>query len=235
MASNRLEPAVGMRSLAVGWLVIGAGIGLWFAGYPTPEGHRALTMPADSAFWRYFLTILSYGFGIERDSLLPGMICLVWVLAPAGLLLAARDRRQDASTWLIVTAICALLVTLAVISMGRASFSIAKHSRYAEFGMLLIPLAAVAWWRALAPGRVRSGLLILFWAGCFVSFANDWSSGKYSTMRQVNIFTLECIERYYRGVGDGTCSEATPATLDAVRLLGVNFVRKAGGIDAPSR
>jgi len=226
MASRRIETAAGVRALAVAWLLVGTGLGLWFYRYPTPEMQRAFTLPTDGAFWIYFLNILSYGFGFEMESVLPGVACLLFVLVPAGMLMTARERRQERGTWLIVTAIAAVLVTLAAISMGRASFSIARHSRYAEFGMLLIPLAAAAWWRALAPGKVRNAVLLFFWVGCFGSFANDWSAGKYRTMRQVNVLTLECIEQYYRGAGNGRCSEATPELLDAAKQLQVNFTRK---------
>lgn len=226
MASRRIETAAGVRALAVAWFLVGTGLGLWFYGYPAPTGERLLTLPTDSAFWVYFLSILSYGFGFEVESLIPGIACLLFALLPVVLLLKTRERRQEGATWLLVTAIVALLATLAAISVGRASFSIARHSRYAEFGMLMIPLIAAAWWRALAPGRVRHLVLAFFWIGCCVSFANDWSAGKYQTMRQVNLLNLECIERYYRGVGDGSCSEATPVALDAARSLELNFTRR---------
>jgi hypothetical protein len=215
-------------------LLVCAGAAFWSFGYSAPVDPQPLTMPTQLSYWLFFFNILSLGFGFVAENPFPGIICLFFVIAPVLMLLSNREKRADIANWQLAAAIIAIIVTFAAISAGRASYSTPKHYRYVEFGMLLIPFAAMAWYRALESARSRLLLLSLFWGALLLSYSDDWSIDKFRRMKQVNIFTSECIEDYYSGRGDGNCIDpvyriSSPAALDAARTLGVSFSRRILG------
>jgi hypothetical protein len=234
ISSNRIGAAAGYKSLVLGWALVCPGAIFWFYNSIAPGESWPLTMPLQESYWIYFFNILSLGFGFVAENPFPGVACLIYAIVPVWMLLSNRGKRADAANWQIVTVIIAVIATFAAITAGRASYSTPKHYRYFEFGMLLIPFGAMVWWRALDSARNRQLLLSLFWGLLFLSFHDDWSLDKFQRMKQVNIFTIECIENYYLGRGDGICIDpvyniSSPAALDSARILEVNFARRILG------
>jgi hypothetical protein len=234
ISRNRIGSAAGYRSLVLGWVLVCSGAAFWFYGSIAPGESWPLTMPTQQSYWIYFFNILSLGFGFVAENPFPGVACLIYAVVPVWMLLSNREKRADAANWQITTAIVAIIVTFAAISAGRASYSTPKHYRYAEFGMLLIPFGAMAWWRAIDSAKKRLLLLSVLWGVLFLSYSSDWSIDKFQRMKQVNIYTTECIENYYLGRGDGNCIDpvyniSSPAALDSARILKVNFARRILG------
>ncbi|NTW99718.1 MAG: hypothetical protein HGB35_07305 [Geobacteraceae bacterium] len=133
------------------------------------------------------------------------------------------------SVWSIITLSTGILVVLAAISMARpnVNFTGVKTSRYVEIGFLLIPCLAMIWWLVLPPGRWRSLALALLWIVCGICYLDNWSPQIYRYTRQVDFNTLECVERYFAGRGDGVCQGLTsPQLLDRARALDVKFIRQ---------
>lgn len=236
----------GYISIATGWVLVGVGVGFWFKGYFEPgrgallkimgepgnyyygyldPGTLPLTLPSQKEFWVFFMNVLSLGFGFESENVVPGVVILFITIAPTIMLLTDCKRRSEAYTWQLIAIITFLILTLAAISMGRAGYSLSKHSRYAEFGMFLIPAVSAAWWVVLRSARGKILFLSVFWIACFVSFADHWSADKYLEMKQIKLSMKDSIENYYRGVGDGYFMEANPEALDNARKLGVSFTK----------
>jgi hypothetical protein len=128
-----------------------------------------------------------------------------------------------------------MLAVLASIAAGRAEFGAAqaKSSRYAEFGMALVPLSAVSW-DALLKGRkrLRAALLAALWLCLFLAFLNNWRFRDYRVERASRLKGVECVREYYLRGGEGFCPMIYPAPagtrLDAARRLDAAFYRDLG-------
>lgn len=205
---------------------------VWFQGYGHADQawtHSGYLFPTEIEFWWYFLNLLSFSFGVDQISLVPGVIILGLLIVPVAILLIKSETRRLPSVWSIVTLITGILVVLAAISMARpnVNFTGVKTSRYVEIGFLLIPCLAMIWWLVLPPGRWRSLTLSLFWLVCGICYLDNWSPQIYRYTRQVDFNTLECVERYFDGRGDGVCQGLTsPQLLDRARALDVTFIRQ---------
>jgi hypothetical protein len=158
---------------------------------------------------------------------LPGFVCLFLVICPLILLLGRKETRWQRSTWQVLTAILWVLSVLAAITFARGNFGEPKTSRYAEFGSMLIPLAALAWWLVFKEGGKLKASLLFVWFFCFGSFSNDWTTQKYAESKQIELYNLECVEGYFNGVGDGVCQgRTTPSDLDRAKDMGARFTRQ---------
>jgi hypothetical protein len=207
---KRIESRAGCRFLLLSYAITGLGVIFWFHGYKKPEWSQPMVSLFSLKFWDYFLNVLSLGFGFTADEIVPGVVCLLVTLVPVVVLLVKRDTRWEPSTWRVIAAIMGILAVLTVISMGRTDLTPAKTSRYAEFGFLLIPYVALAWWLALQHGMIRYAVIASFWAACALSYYDTWFFQLYPDVKQENLATLDCVERYYHGVGDGACQNDDP-------------------------
>ena len=227
---KKQDPPPDFRRLLLPTTLIAIGLACWFIGYQKPEHHPPLTLPFSSAFWDYFLNVLSCAFGYTGMSDLPGIVCLVLVITPVIMLWRRSDSTGKSGRWKITAAILATLAILAIISIGRSGLGDPKSSRYTEFGLLLIPFASIAWYMALSPGKLRNCTLTLFWLFCACSSAPYWTDFFYREDRVNKLSRLDCVERYLSGSGDGNCEEEVGDTIgtyiDAATLLNTKFTRQ---------
>lgn len=229
--SKKIDSPPDFRQLLAPTAVIVISLACWFIGYQKPEHHPPLVLPFDSAFWEYFLNLLSCAFGFTRISALPGIACLALVTAPLVILWLKRDSCSESCRWKITAAILAILAVLAIISMGRSGLGDPKSSRYTEFGLLFIPFASIAWHMALSPGKLRNCMLTLFWIFCAYTSAPYWTDFFYREDRVNKLSRLQCIERYYNGSGNGNCEEEINSSsigkyIDAAANLKIKFTRQ---------
>jgi hypothetical protein len=231
-----IERASGLRNIYLRWTVFLSITLLWFHDFKKPDDTWAvapLLFPTDGKFWDVFFNLLGFGFGFEIESPVPGVICLLVLLLPIVLLLKEKDRRWERATWQIVAAIGGSLAVVALITIGRGNmgFSI-KVSRYAIFGLMLIPYAAMAWWLAIPRKTWRVGVLSLLWCLLAGVYYNDWDFGVYRDIRQLELLNLECVESYSNHSGDGICPGATVFPIgkfyDNAKALGIHFTRQFG-------
>jgi hypothetical protein len=231
---KRIENAAALRDLLLRWLIVLPAILLWSLGFKKPDATiwavPSLLLPNEGKFWEMFLNLLSFGFGFDFESPLPGIICLVMILGPICLLLKEKETRWEPATWQVLSALAGSLAVLALITVGRGNmgFSI-KVPRYAIFGILLVPYVSMAWWLAVR-SRWRLGMLTILWSFVAVAFFNNWDYGVYRDIRQLEVLNLECVERYSNGSGDGICPESSALPIgnyfDNARKLGVHFTRQ---------
>jgi hypothetical protein len=232
---KRLDRAVALRNLLLRWAIVLPAILLWFHGFKKPDvtiwAVPSLLLPTEAKFWDMFLNLLSFGFGFDIESPLPGIICLAILLGPIVLLLKEEKTRWEPATWQVITALAGSLAVVALITVGRGNmgFSI-KVPRYAIFGILLIPYVSMAWWLAMRSNRWRLGMLTLLWSFFVVTYYNNWDYGVYRDIRQLEVLNLECVERYSNGKGDGVCPGSFVLPIgkyfDNARTLGVHFTRQ---------
>lgn len=217
--------------LSVTWLITVAGISYWLSGFRNPAEAAVRLMPIEARFWEQFFDLLSFGFGFEMTTTLTGLVILLFLLAPLFLLLTDKSSRLQGSTWQILQGVVILLAIAAMITFGRgATFTTLKLSRYTVYISPLILFGAVAWWLALKEKRALPGVLAVFWVFCFGAFSNDWGYGIYRDLRQMDLLTLECVEAYNNGSGDGNCPDTHGVPIggffDNARKLDINFTRK---------
>ncbi|OGU06108.1 MAG: hypothetical protein A2X82_06270 [Geobacteraceae bacterium GWC2_55_20] len=227
IARGEVGLGAGRRFLLIVGSLTAVGMLLLFHGYVTPPWPPPRLYPTNFRFWDYYMNIISFGFGFSTVSILPGIVCLLWVLCPPILLLWRRETRWQPATWQIVTALLSILAVLAAISMGRGNFGEPKTSRYAEIGFMLIPYAALAWWLVVKDGGRWKIVPVFLWFFCFAGYFNDWSADKYAEAKQIDLYNLECVEGYFTGIGDGVCQgRTTPQDLDRAKAMGARFTRQ---------
>lgn len=178
----------------------------WFLIIPFElnPGHPALIFPYRAAFWRYFLNLISWGFGFSSRSLLLGAFCL-GLIVTTQVALFYRQRGSSGSRRAASAAVLALVTGIisaqAVISLGRAGFGIdqAKSSRYAEVGMILVPCLMFGFWIIFDLNKhVRRRLLGCLAGFFFVGFFPHWGFSGYRSASWSRVDGLECITKYYR-------------------------------------
>jgi hypothetical protein len=218
------------RQLLLVASIVGGAVGLWFVRHE--GGYVALERDASRLF-AFFADLVASGFGVDEGRSGTNLACLLLVLAPILLELCRRGLALPASSWRAYTALAGVLVSLAAISLGRASLGIPRPSRYCEVAVLLVPLSAVAWAIALQ-GRERLRVLALggLWIFCLAAFWNDWDGApRYEAAAKQRRRGLECMARYYAGTGDGYCPGLYPTRmrtkLEYARALDLSAFRAA--------
>lgn len=216
-----------------------AGLLAWTIGYTKPLGHLSLLFPYHSQFYTYFFHLLSSGFGIKYItassferllSLGVGMLGLLWTLIPLFFLFRNPASRSKVKTWALGTAIFGILASLVVITMRRAQMGSqqAKSPRYAEIGMLLIPLSVMAWQLCLErkPALCRR-VLVGSWVILFLLFAKHWGPWPYRLICDARLAGLKCIASYYKNGTPAHCGELYPHDLspflERAKELNISF------------
>lgn len=211
-------------------------IGLYFIDYRiTPHQHK-LALPNEAVFWKFFTNLVSWGFGFETHSVVLGALCLLLVLAPIALHVWYKRLHVTGSSWAIYAVSLSMLVVLASIASGRAHLSpSAKISRYAEFGMMLVPFTAFAW-AVLLKDRpnLKKYALVGFWVFCCLGFSYKWLwFPVYAVERNSRQQGVECIKSYYQHGGQAFCPtvhfEPMPGLLDDAKRLNFSFYREIEG------
>jgi len=233
-AARRKESFSGWRNTLFAWLVLATAIVLWFLDFKKPEASWGLPewlLPLELKFWSSYLDLVGFVFGFELESPLPGIVCLVIVLAPLAILMLDKDRRRDAATWQVATAIIGTLAVIGLLVVGRGNMSYGiKVSRYVVFGYLLIPYAAMAWWLALQNSSQRAAALTFLWCFCAAAYWNNWDFNVYRDVRQHELLNLECVAEYSHAGGEGMCSGTYLFPIgkffDNAKKLDIHFTRQ---------
>jgi hypothetical protein len=230
IATGRVTRQRGILLLLTGSTVVAITAASWVFSFRQPSGWTWVT-PLSGLFWDTFFNLLSFGFGFEIVHPLPGVICLVVVVLPLILLWRDKELRSQTGVWQVTTGVLVFLAILVTISITRGSaVGTSKLSRYAEFGLILIPLTSIAWWLALRRSVKRSVVIALLWGACFVSFIDDWSFSPYRDAGQMGRFVLEALEDYFVGHVDVVFPWTHPDPLtpffEGARKLNVRFTRQ---------
>jgi hypothetical protein len=209
--------------LALVLAVILAAVGVWLATYDRVDAHGAPTPPTTAAFWKHYLTVLALGLGAGDHPAMGGVLLALAVVPAAALLFA---RRAEPGTWAVAVLATSLLATMAAISFGRGSFGVdsAKVSRYAEYGLALLLVAAsgLAW--VLRGTKVRFAALAALWLVCFRTFWNEWTIESYRREHARRMSGLACL-REPRAAGEPVvCTDVYPVDF-AEALRGARAVR----------
>lgn len=202
-------------------LLVGGAIALWFVGWHASTSQALKASPFSALFWVWFLNILSAGFGFASYSVVAGLACLVFVLAPFARPLlrsrsALRSRQTESSEinaaatnaaatnafglWAPSAITLGLLAVLLFITSGRIGYGLpaSKTPRYTEFVSLLIPLAAAAWYQFIESDKRRVGVVAALWAFCFLSFLPTWSYFRYYPDQYLERAAgAACTDKYY--------------------------------------
>lgn len=232
---NRAQKQREKSQLLVVCLLMIVASALWFVGWNN-TGSVPREAPFSWAFWNWYLSVLSAGFGFESYSALAGLACLAFVLAPL-LLPLFENKSVPTGYWIVCAATLGVLLVLMSITVARASFGMgmSKTPRYVQFVLTFLPITIAGWWLLLqnvssSKRRLTIGAL---WAFCFFSFLNEWSYFRYYgdkfLERQAG---LECVANYYeRGAGkEWRCRSIAPFPinnhLDKARRLDASFARE---------
>jgi hypothetical protein len=222
---KQITSGIGLKIITALTLTLLPCIYFRFHGYEKSSWSPMPVSPLKADFWGYFSNILSLGVGFTDINVMPGIVWAFILIIPVMLLIINNKSRWTPSTWRVLTTVLGMVAVLGVISYGRAGFNEPKTSRYAEYGLMLIPLVSLAWWLVLENKRSRLLVLSTLWIGLFISFVDTWSAQPYREKKQLDVFHLECISSYFEGTGDGVC-QGYPRGLDRAAQLGVNFTRQ---------
>lgn len=218
-------------------LILLTAIFLWFVDYRSVVNHPYFSFPTTVQFWQHFLNVIALGFGFTLPSIVPGFVCLGIIISPIVINLWRSRAQMPSSTWAVYAVILGILATVCSISIARASFGVAqsKSSRYAEFGMLLIPFTVLAW-RTLFQEDARKRELSTALLGVFLfsSFLGDWSLfSTYQADAAERRKGLQCIERFYELGSNSRCPTIYPGLLSdrlsEAKALDISFYRTIKG------
>lgn len=232
-APSRQERAHEIKQLGFVAVAAVSAIVVWFVGFLKPNNSRGLALPFAVSFWRQFLNLVAFGFGIDRISSVLGGICLLIVVVPVVMQVIQKRGKLSTAQWTINVTVIAIVFTLASVAAGRAPFGIewSKTSRYAEIGMPLIILSAVSWSCLLQRRKIiRVPVLVSLWFFCLISFSNNWSFHTYREVAATKRIGALCAQVYYANGGDGLCPHLWPTSLaapfDRARQMNLSFYRE---------
>ncbi len=168
---------------------------IWLIGHVQPPGHPHPALPFSTEFTRFFLNLVSFGFGIEAIKNIWGVVILLVLLVPVVVLV--RRREMDNRSWGLIAGVLAIFAAVATVSMGRGPFGTgaAKSARYGEISLILIPLAVCLWGRVFEiASRWGNAVFIVSWGALFALFANNWSIEPYRAYRQDQVLGINCLK-----------------------------------------
>jgi hypothetical protein len=183
------------------------GVLTYFIGYENPNPHAwvPLTSPA---LWSFWARLVGQGFGFEAtvdsqqghaltltqaNASFIGAACVAIVLAPLVIAAVRYKRHWPDAMWFSAAGVFGILGILGTIAVGRALIGTVA-SRYAEVGVLLVPLAAVEWASALRGlPRVAVTALILVWMTAAAGHADNWDFRIYREHAQNNRVGRNCV------------------------------------------
>lgn len=219
--------------LGTALLIVGAADGLWLATFKRVEGHAPMALPNTTAFWKHYFNALALGFGATQLSSAIGILFVALLMIP-GVLLLARFRKQLAAQhglWMLMALSLALLAAVATISLGRGNFGAAqaKSSRYAEYGLALLPLMGVALAWAAGQRRALVGVVAVVWLIVFGSFWKEWTVADYQAKSAALTEGLRCVKAAPMGQKPVVCSQVFPwdisEPLAGARAIDASFLR----------
>jgi hypothetical protein len=193
--------------LAVAAFLIGGALLFWLAQVERPSRYGLPILPHDLRFWRFFLNLVSFGFGMERLSSGWGAFCLLVVLIPICAMAWKRQGNLTNIQWVCFVMVAGILVNVAEVAIGRAGFGVEpKAIRYVEFVLPLMLLSMSSWAMLLRHHkRVQGVTLAGLFVFCLITFSNNWSFDVYPTEASNRAEGRMCVKAYYKGVGDGHC------------------------------
>jgi len=223
------------RQLLLVTVLVGGALVGWIIGYRTPWYHPPLIFPYHLAFWRFFLNLISFSFGVDRLSVFWGVIFLLIVLAPICGEVWKRRGNLSSMQWAAFAIVFAILADLAAISIGRASFGTfwSRSPEYAEHGMPLIILSAINWSIFFRDRKIlRACSIAALWIFCLVAFTDNWDFDIYRYHSGLRLEGARCVRAYYQGIGDGGCPSILPGPsnpqlplFDQAKRLNASFSR----------
>ena len=183
----------------------------WASRYQSNPGHPPMAMPWTVLFWDYFFNVVSLAFGYDHSkSALPGAVvvglCVYFVMA----LLTLKDLRRSLqkNQALVMTTVTGF-ACLALIAASRAGFGVwqSKSSRYAEVGILILPLTILAIDKVQQMFRARPVYLKVFITICMLlPLKGNFSFPKaYKEISEIKQLSQNCIDDYYLGKNKGDC------------------------------
>jgi hypothetical protein len=240
-ARSSADTAARRRELAqllLASVLVGGSIAAWSVGYRSEQAHTLASL-LDPAFWRYYLNVLAFNFGVDEVSDAAGVVCLLIVVVPVFALVFGERKSLTAAHWAVLSTTLSTLAVLASIAAGRYGFGLlqAKSTRYAEFGMALVPLSALAWGFVLRRRKLSKALALgALWVLLFAAFWDNWRFTEYVFYNAHRNLGVKCVREYYVKGGEALCPDLYPAPLasrlDAARGLNVSFYR---GLNLPEQ
>lgn len=212
---------------------------LWFVGYQKPATASASTL-LDTNFWDYYFNLVAFGFGVDKLSQLAGVVFFLFVTTPLAALLLSRKGNLRDPQWALVATTIAILAVLASIAAGRSGLgtSQSRNSRYAEFGMTIIPFSMAAWgYLCERKKRLQTLIIVGLWVLFMATFWDNYRFKTYHIEHYRRIAGLQCVKKYYSQGGDALCPTIYPGSLasklEEAKKLNASFYRTLI-IDDPS-
>jgi hypothetical protein len=224
-------------------VIIGSGLAVWTIGYQKPGYMPQPAPPYSWRFWQLLLNLVAFSFGIDRFSVVWGIICLLIILVPLFGMAWRSGWRLTTGEWATLAATLCILAVHSSIAMGRGfNLALAKNQEYAEHGMPLIILSVMAWSFFLRDRQtLRRAMLACLWIFCFLSFSNNWHPRIYRDLSIQRRAGVECLRTYYFHHGDGRCATIYPpdnpftGVMEGAKALDISFYQEMRAQNETSR
>ncbi|MCB1189912.1 MAG: hypothetical protein KDK90_05735 [Leptospiraceae bacterium] len=167
------RPVKGLERLKpiILFIIVILGTYFWISTVPVQADPAPKAYPWNIDWWRHFIYLIGWIFGIYSFNIALNIFCLF--LAFAGLLLLTwkyfRDRSFD--DWFFLTYSAAVILSLALISVGRANLTSvqAKSERYVIFAMFFLPSLFYGYY-SMVRIKIRSYVLIFLSIFTFIGY-----------------------------------------------------------------
>lgn len=201
--------------------------------FPTLALDNAL-LPHTQIFWVKFGQVVGWPL-LHQPGLSPFpayLALILLVLLPLALCLRIPGVNRSREFWLLVAAIAATLAELVAVTIGRGrgtEIGTTSAGRYNEFGLLLIPLAGLAWAKVLEKTKWLFPGLLALWLFFAVQFRDNWKLYEFRFFMHHYKEASSCLYRYYENGGAGLCPLFYPfplgERLDRAKTLNLDLYR----------
>lgn len=212
-------------------------------------GSALLVFPWKLDFWKTFFGMFAGALGIARNETTFGFIYFSLAVLPLFLYIFSRSLNIKSYSWkefeetylvpngfwVIQTFLIGLILSVAMVSVGRTSLGGVIHSsRYSETTLFMTPVVVFSLLQlpsSIKKVKFSAVIMILIFSG--VGLSNSFHLEDYNYVHDAKVLGIKCMCKFLKEGGTALCPSLYPypgditLKLTTAKQLGVSFVREA--------